>query len=114
MWQTFVKRVQFTEEEMALFDILTKPEPVLTKVEEAQAKKICDKLPATSSGKCWCSLAGEATGKAAVMQTLKLQMRRLTARYSKDIRTEKMARAYAHVYDHCYGAGRSAYQQPVS
>lgn len=48
------------------------------------------------------------------MQTLKLQMRRLTARYSKDIRTEKMARAYAHVYDHCYGAGRSAYQQPVS
>lgn len=33
---------------------------------------------------------------------------------AKGIRTEKMARAYAHVYDHYYGAGRSAYQQPIS
>ena len=47
--------------------------------------------------------------KAAVMQTLKLEMRRLPPRYTKDIRAEKMARAYAYVYDHYHGAGRSAY-----
>jgi hypothetical protein len=30
-------------------------------------------------------------------------MRRLPASYTKDIRVEKLARAYAHVYDH-FGA----------
>ena len=44
------------------------------------------------------------------MQTLKMEMRRLPTRYSKEIRVEKMARAYAHVYDHYFGAGRSAFQ----
>jgi type I restriction enzyme R subunit len=36
-----------TEEELALFDILTKPEPVLTKAEEAEVKKVCRELLAT-------------------------------------------------------------------
>lgn len=52
--------------------------------------------------------------KAAVMQTLRLEIRRLPAQYTKDIRSEKMARAYAHVYDHYYGAGRSAYESSVA
>ena len=33
-----------TDEELALFDILTKPEPVLTKAEEAEVKKVCREL----------------------------------------------------------------------
>lgn len=41
--------------------------------------------------------------KAAVMQTLRMEFRRLPAQYGKDIRAEKMARAYAHVYDHYDG-----------
>ena len=36
-----------TDEELALFDILTKPEPVLTKAEEAEVKKVCRELLAT-------------------------------------------------------------------
>jgi hypothetical protein len=34
---------------------------------------------------------------------------RLPASFTKDIRAEKLARAYAHVYDHYFGAGQSAY-----
>jgi hypothetical protein len=34
----------------------------------------------------------------------------LPAPYTKDIRVEKLARGYAHVYDHYFGAGQSAYQ----
>jgi hypothetical protein len=45
------------------------------------------------------------------MQTLKAQRRRLPGQYTKDIRSEKMARAYARVYDHHHGAGDSAYRQ---
>ncbi|HEY0676593.1 MAG TPA: hypothetical protein VGD25_10305, partial [Immundisolibacter sp.] len=47
--------------------------------------------------------------KAAVMQTMKVEMRRLPAQYTQDVRAEKMARAYAHVYDHYPGAGRGAF-----
>ena len=43
------------------------------------------------------------------MTGLKLEMRRLPVQYTKNIRDEKFARAYAHVYDHCYGAGLSTY-----
>jgi hypothetical protein len=32
-----------------------------------------------------------------------------SVQYTKDIRDEKFARAYAHVYDHYFGAGLSAY-----
>ncbi len=100
-----------TEEELALFDILTKPELVLTKAEEAEVKKVCRELLATlKREKLVLDWREKQQAKAGVMQTLKLEMRRLQAQYSKDIRSEKMARAYAHLYDHYYGAGRSAYE----
>ena len=99
-----------TEEELATFDILTKPEPVLTRAEEAEVKKVCRELLATlTREKLVLDWREKQQAKAAVMQTLKMEMRRLPAQYTKDVRTEKMARAYAHVYDHYYGAGRSAY-----
>jgi hypothetical protein len=45
------------------------------------------------------------------MQALKVEMRRLPAVYSRDIRAEKMARAYAHVYDHYTGRAPGAVSQ---
>ena len=47
--------------------------------------------------------------KAAVMQTIKVSFRplQLPVAYSREIRTEKLARAYAHVYHH-YFRGPSA------
>ena len=102
-----------TEEELALFDILTKPEPVLTKAEEAEVKKVCrELLDALKREKLVLDWREKQQAKAAVMQTLKIAIRppTLPGAYTKDIRAEKMARAYAHLYDHYYGAGRSAYQ----
>ena len=100
-----------TEEELAIFDILTRPEPVLTKAEEAEVKKVCRALLATlTREKLVLDWREKQQARAAVMQTLKTQMRRLPAQYTKAVRTEKMARAYAHVYDHYFGAGRSAYR----
>ena len=101
-----------SEEELALFDILTKPEPVLTKVEQAEVKKVCRELLETlRREKLVFDWREKQQTKAAVMQTLKMEMRRLPVQYTKDIRDEKFARAYAHVYDHYYGAGLSAYQR---
>jgi type I restriction enzyme R subunit len=94
-----------TDEELALFDILTKPEPVLTKVEEAEVKKVCRELLATlKREKLVLDWREKQQAKAGVMQTLKAEMRRLPAQYTKDIRVEKTARAYAYFYDHHPGA----------
>ncbi len=101
-----------TEEELALFDILTKPEPMLTRAEEADVKKVCRELLATlKREKLVLDWREKQQAKAGVMQTLKLEMRRLPAAYTKDIRVEKLARTYAHVYDHYFGTDRSAFPQ---
>jgi type I restriction enzyme R subunit len=63
-----------TEEELALFDILTKPEPVLTKAEEAEVKKVCRELLATlKREKLVLDWREKQQAKAAVMQTLKIE-----------------------------------------
>ncbi|MEO7940243.1 MAG: type I restriction enzyme endonuclease domain-containing protein, partial [Burkholderiaceae bacterium] len=101
-----------SEEELALFDILTKPEPVLTKTEQAEVKKMCKELLASlKREKLVLDWREKQQAKAAVMQTLKVEMRppRLPAAYTKDIRAEKLARTYAHLYDHYYGDGRGTY-----
>ena len=54
--------------------------------------------------------------KAGVMQALKLSIRppMLPSVFTKDVRAEKMARTYAHVYDHYFGAGKSVYSSAIS
>jgi type I restriction enzyme, R subunit len=102
-----------SEEELALFDILTKPDPVLSKSEQTEVKKVCRELLATlKREKLVLDWREKQQAKAAVMQTLKMSLlpSRLPAAFTKDIRAEKMARAYAHVYDHYAGPDRSAYQ----
>ncbi len=102
-----------TEEELALFDILTKPEPVLSESEEADVKRVCrDLLASLKREKLVLDWREKQQAKAAVMQTMKIELRppKLPAAYTKDIRVEKLARAYAHVFDHYYGSGQSAYQ----
>jgi type I restriction enzyme, R subunit len=102
-----------TEEELALFDILTKPEPALTKAEEADVKKVCRELVAKlKREKLILDWREKQQARAGVMQALKLELRRLPTPFTKDVRAEKMARAYAHVYDHYFGAGHSVYSAP--
>lgn len=101
---------RLSEEELAIFDILTKPAPTLTKKDEAEVKKVCRELLETLKREMLVlDWREKQQARAAVMQTLKLKMRRLPEPYTRDIRTEKLARAYSHVYDHYFGAGTSAY-----
>ncbi len=85
---------------------------MLTKAEQAEVKKACRELLDTlKREKLVFDWREKQQTKAAVMQTLKIAIRppALPAAYTKDVRAETMARAYAHLYDHYYGAGRSAY-----
>jgi type I restriction enzyme, R subunit len=99
-----------TEEELALFDILTKPEPVLTKAEQADVKKVCRELLATlKREKLVLDWREKQQAKASVMQTLKKSLlpSNLPSAFTREMRAEKMARAYAYVYDHYAGSGTS-------
>ena len=99
-----------SEEELALFDILTKPEPKLTKAEEAEAKRVCRAMLETlKREKLILDWREKQQARAGVMQAIKLQLRQLPPPFTRDVREEKQARAYAHVYDHYFGAGQSAY-----
>jgi len=103
-----------SEEELALFDILTKPEPVLSAKEQAEVKKVCrELLDSLKREKLVLDWREKQQARAAVMQALKLELRRLPEPFTKDIRSEKLARAYAHVYDHYFGSGSSVYEQPI-
>ena len=65
-----------TEEELALFDILTKPEPVLTKAEQAEVKKACRELLATlKREKLVLDWREKQQSKAGVLQTLRFAIR---------------------------------------
>lgn len=103
-----------SEEELALFDILTKPEPKLSKAEEAEAKKVCRDLLATlKREKLILDWREKQQARAGVMQAIKLNFRKLPSAFTRDIREEKRARAYAHFYDHYFGAGQSVYQAAI-
>ncbi len=93
-----------TEEELALFDILTKPEPVLTKAEEAEVKKVCRELLATlKRERLVLDWREKQQAKAGVMQAAKRHLTQLPRAYGVDLRREKVARTYAYVYDHFPG-----------
>jgi len=99
-----------TEEELALFDILTKPEPVLTKKEEADVKRVCrELLDRLKREKLVLDWREKPAPKAGVMQTIKLALKSLPAAYTRDLQQEKFARAFAHIYDCYVGAGQSVY-----
>lgn len=89
-----------TEEELALFDILTKPEPVLTKAEEAEVKKVCRELLATlKREKLVLDWREKQQARAGVMKALRVELRQLPAVFTSGARAEKAARAYAFIYD---------------
>lgn len=101
-----------SEEELALFDILTRPAPSLSKKEEEAVKKVCRELLATlKQGKLVLDWREKQQARAGVMQTIKLALRppHLPEAFDRDLRTEKLARTYAHVYDHYFGQGMSSY-----
>jgi type I restriction enzyme R subunit len=102
-----------TEEELALFDILTKPNPTLTKKEEAEVKKACrELLDRLKREKLVLDWREKPQPKAGVMQTIKLALRQLPQPYTRDLQQEKFARTFAHVYDSYSGAGHSIYSAP--
>jgi len=101
-----------SEEELAVFDILTKPEPKLTKQEEAEVKKVAKTLLQTLK---WEKLVLDWRMKqqacAEVQETIAEVFDTLPATYSKELFDAKRELAYQHIYAAYTGAGESIYER---
>lgn len=102
---------ELSEEELALFDLLTKPEVKLTKIEEKQVKKAArDLLESLKREKLVLDWRKHQQTRADVRVTIeKMLDKELPDAYAQEIYDQKCEAIYQHVYDSYYGSGRSVY-----
>jgi type I restriction enzyme R subunit len=103
-------REELTEEELALFDILTRPALSLTDAEIKQVKRVARELLETLKQK---QLVIDWRKKQQMRASVRLSIReflgQLPAAFSADRRIEKEELAFQHVYDSYAGDGKSIY-----
>lgn len=104
-------RENLTEEELAIFDLLTKPEPELTEKEKDEVKKVAKELLAKlKAEKLVLDWKLKTQTKADVERTIRDYFIQLPKAYTVELKKEKRARTYAHIYESYFGAGQSVYQ----
>lgn len=104
-------RENLSEEELALFDILTKPVPELADKERAQVKKVCKELLETlKAEKLVLDWRKKDRARSDVRRTLEIVFDRgLPESYDEGIYNEKCEMAFHHIFTSYYGAGESVY-----
>jgi len=100
-----------TEEELAIFDLLTKPDLNLTKSEEAQVKKVARELLETlKREKFVLDWRKRQQTRAAVRVAIEEVLDELPERpYPRPVYAAKCEAVYQHMYDSYYGENRSVY-----
>lgn len=100
-----------TEEELAIFDLLTKPDPHLTEQETKAVKTVArDLLGTLKQGKLVLDWRKHQQSRARVLTAIKDVLDRdLPATYTTALYERKCASVYQHIYDSYYGEGQSIY-----
>ncbi|MBI2477139.1 MAG: DUF3387 domain-containing protein, partial [Planctomycetia bacterium] len=101
---------QLTEEELALFDILTKPEIDMTAKEKDEVKKVARMLLQTlKDAKLVLDWRKKQEARAGVYTTVKTVLDELPRAYTPELYQQKCDTVYQHVFDSYQGEGRSIY-----
>lgn len=100
-----------SEEELALFDILTKPEPKLSKKEKEEVKKVAKTLLETlKREKLVLDWREKQQARAAVRKTITRTFTHfLPSPYTQELRAVKSDLAYCHIFDSYVDARHSVY-----
>jgi len=99
---------QLTEEELVLFDLLTKPNITLTRPETAEVKKVAKSLLAKlKQEKLVLDWRKQQTTRAMVLVTIQEVLDDLPRVYTKDLYDQKCDVLYRHFYDGYAGQGKS-------
>ena len=104
---------QLTEEELAIFDLLTRPEPDLTEAETKVVKQAARDLLATLKAE---TLALDWRKQQRTRQAVRVCIeqvydRELPTRYDKVLFDTKVEATFRHVYEAYFGEGRSIYTE---
>jgi type I restriction enzyme, R subunit len=101
---------QLTEEELAIFDLLTKPEVSMTRAEEREIKKVAKELLATlKREKLVLDWRKRQTTRAAVRYTIETMLDELPRLYTPELYMKKCDVVYQHIFDSYYGQEKSLY-----
>lgn len=101
---------QLDEEQLALFDLLTRPNPKLNKKEKQQVKQIArDLLDALKAERLVLDWRKRQQTRAAVQLTIQEILDKLPEKYDRSLYTIKCQAVYQHIYDSYYGLGKSLY-----
>ena len=101
-----------SDEELAIFDLLTKPAISLTKKERNEVKKVVRDLLAKLKGeKLVLEWRARQQSKAGVRLAIEETLDQLPKAYSKPLYVAKCDAIYQHVFDSYFGAGKSIYAE---
>jgi type I restriction enzyme R subunit len=103
-----------SEEELALFDMLTRPNIKLSKSEKDQVKKVAQNLLDTlKAERIVLDWRKKQQTRAAVQLTIEQLLDGLPPIYADDLYHQKCDQVYQHVYDSYMGGGKSIYVEKV-
>ncbi len=101
---------QLTEEELVIFDLLTKPDIVLTKQEAAEVKKVARSLlEKLKQEKLVLDWRKQQTTRAMVFTTIQDILDDLPRVYTKEVYEKKCETVYQHFYEAYLGQGKGVY-----
>jgi type I restriction enzyme R subunit len=97
-------RENLTEEELTIFDILTKPEPTLSRTQEVEVKKIARQLLSKlKREKLILDWRTKEMAKAAVREAIREELDALPDVYDRRLWEEKVERTYQFIFEHYEG-----------
>jgi len=100
-----------SEEELAVFDLLTRPELKLTKKQRADVKKVARDLLATlKRQKIVLDWRKRQQTRAQVRLAIEETLDRLPKPYTPEIYEQKCELIFQHVFESYYGPGRNLYE----
>jgi type I restriction enzyme R subunit len=103
-----------SEEELAVFDLITKPEMKLTKKEEGQVKSIARELLETlRRERLVLDWRKTQATRAAVRVAVEDKLDELPRVFTREIYSQKCNTVYQHIFESYYGEGRSVYAAAV-
>jgi len=101
---------QLSEQELAIFDILTRPEIKLSRKEKEQVKKVAkDLLNTLIAERLVLDWRKRQQTRAAVELTIQKVFEELPPVFNQDQYKQKCGLTYQHVYENYYGEGKSVY-----
>lgn len=101
---------QLSEEELAIFDLLTKPDMRLSEQERQQVKKVARELLETlEREKLVLDWRKRQQSRAGVRLAIEQILDKLPRCFTQKLYEMKCALVYQHIYDSYYGLGESVY-----